>query len=125
MLAQQLDRTLGERVAVVAPAIPTDVSVNVLGVEADGVEDTNCFWQNLVANAVTRHAHDCVLRHDYFLLMISSICCAHDVHQRELSTDEGGGGPDVLDALDLREVLADLGVGIKFVDERALAGDLE
>jgi len=63
VLGQQINRAIGEGVALVAPAVPADIGVDVLGVEADFFKDADCLGQNLIADAVTRHAYDCVFGH--------------------------------------------------------------
>ncbi len=64
VLAQQLDGALGQRIAFLDPALPADVGVNVLGLEADRVEHANCLGQDLVANAISRHGYDCMFCHE-------------------------------------------------------------
>jgi hypothetical protein len=39
MLGQQFDRAVGQRVAIVAPAVPADVGMNVLGVKTDSFQN--------------------------------------------------------------------------------------
>ena len=67
-LPQQLDGALGQRIALVPPALPADVGVHVVGFEADRVEHANRLRQNLVANAVSRHGYDRMFRHECKLL---------------------------------------------------------
>ena len=64
VLAQQIDGALGQRIAFVAPALPANVGVHVVGLEADRVEHANRLGQNLVSNAVSRHGYDRMFCHE-------------------------------------------------------------
>jgi len=43
VLGEQVDGAVGKGIALSAPAVPTDVGVDVVGVEADGFEDAERF----------------------------------------------------------------------------------
>ena len=64
MLPQQIDGALGQRVALVPPALPADVGMHVVSFEANSVEHANGLGKDLVANAVSGHAYDGVFCHD-------------------------------------------------------------
>ncbi len=57
MLAQQVNGALGQRIALVNPALPANVRGDVVGREANRIENTNRFGQHLVADAIPRHDH--------------------------------------------------------------------
>ena len=63
VLGEQVDGALGQRVALVAPVVPADVRVHVLGVESDRVEDPDGFRKDRLAHAVAGHADHCVAGH--------------------------------------------------------------
>src|SRR5262249_14972454 len=63
VLGQQVDSAVGQSVAFVAPALPADVGVDIVGVEADGFEDAQSLGKNLIADAVSRHGDYGVLGH--------------------------------------------------------------
>src|SRR5262249_2770023 len=69
---QQFDRAIGKCIALVTPAIPSDIGRDVLGVEADSFENTDGFRENLVADAIARHADYGMFHHECFVsLMIA------------------------------------------------------
>jgi len=66
---QQLDGASREGVALVAPELPADVAVDVLGVELDRAEDDLGGLHDVVADAVSRQPGDAVVGHDLSLLV--------------------------------------------------------
>src|SRR6185369_6545324 len=63
VLAKEFHRTLGECVPFVTPGFPSDLGMNILGLEPDCVQDSNCLRQHLVSNTIAGHRHYCVFRH--------------------------------------------------------------
>jgi hypothetical protein len=60
---QQLDCRRRQRVAVAAPALPSDLRGNVLGVELHLVENQTCGLQNIHADAVAWQPRNAVMGH--------------------------------------------------------------
>src|ERR1019366_613434 len=67
MLSEELDRTVGQRITLRAPAVPTDVGMNVLSVKADCFQNSQRLRQYLVSDAVSRHGNNCVVPHHWLL----------------------------------------------------------
>jgi hypothetical protein len=61
--AEKLDRPLREGVPFAAPELPADVSMNVLGVELDPIEDDLRRFQNFLPDAVSGKPCDLVTSH--------------------------------------------------------------
>src|ERR1019366_6174179 len=71
MLSEELDRTVGQRITLRAPTVPTDVGMNVLSVKADCFQNSQRLRQYLVSDAVSRHGNNRVVPH-HWLLEIST-----------------------------------------------------
>ena len=63
MLLEKLNGAVGKRIAFAAPDVPSDIGMNVFGVEADGFQDADRLGKNLVANAVSGHGYDRMFGH--------------------------------------------------------------
>src|ERR1035437_7501739 len=63
MFPQQVDRALRKRVALLAPTLPSDIGMHIIGLEADRFQNANCLGQHLVANSISRHSNDCGSSH--------------------------------------------------------------
>src|SRR4029077_1747474 len=61
---EQLYRAIRKGVALGAPAIPADISMDVLRVEAYSFQHAHRLGKDLVADAVSRHGDYCMSRHE-------------------------------------------------------------
>ena len=64
MLREQLYGALREGIAVVDPALPADISVDVLRIESNRIQHAQCLGQNLVPDPIAGHADHRVFRHE-------------------------------------------------------------
>ena len=67
-LAQELDRAVGKRVPLPAPEVPADVSRQILGVEAHGVEDEPGGVHDVAPDPVPGEPGDAVACHPFLFL---------------------------------------------------------
>jgi hypothetical protein len=64
VLGEEVEGAVGKGVAFVRPAIPANVGMDVVSVEADSSEDAQAFREDLVTDAVAGHGDYRVLRHE-------------------------------------------------------------
>ncbi len=65
---QKVDRPLGKRVPLLDPEFPSDVPMDVLGIEPDSIQDPDRLGQNGPSDPVPGHADHRVTRHLLFPL---------------------------------------------------------
>lgn len=60
---QKVQRSLGQRIPLSAPELPSDICGEIIGLEAGGIENSECFREKGFAYPVSGHDHNLVSIH--------------------------------------------------------------
>ena len=64
VVREQVYGALRQGIALVHPALPADIGMDVLGIESNRIQHAQCLGQNLVPDPIAGHADHRVFRHE-------------------------------------------------------------